>query len=133
MIAHGFTHSPSDWLLAITLLLGSAFGSQVGVKFSYRITRPYLGILGAIVILLICSKFGYDFHYLGLKNPIIAGKKNISDVFDAAILTTPDWALWMVKLAYNHPLVSAVLSIVGVTGIALLIEHFICRFIVVKR
>ena len=133
MIAHGFSQSPSDWLLALTLLLGSAFGSQIGVKFSYSLPRPYLGILAATVILLICSKFGYDFHYLGTKNPVAAEKVNLPSIFDTAILTTPDWALWMIKLAYNHPIAYALFGIIGVIFIALIIERFICKFIIIKK
>ncbi|MDP4725565.1 MAG: sulfite exporter TauE/SafE family protein [Pseudomonadota bacterium] len=132
-IAHGFSQYPSDWLLALTLLFGSAIGSQLGIKFSYRLARAHLGILGAIVILLICSKFGYDFYYLGAQNPVASEKINLPDVFNSALLTTPDWALWMIKLAHNRPIAYAMFGILGVTIIALIIERFICKFIVIKR
>lgn len=132
-IAHGFSQYPSDWLLALALLFGSAIGSQLGIKFSYRLARAHLGILGAIVILIICSKFGYDFYYLGAKNPVTSEKINLPNHFSSAILTTPDWALWMVKLAHNHPLTYAFLGIIGVTLIALIIERLICKFIIIKR
>jgi uncharacterized membrane protein YfcA len=131
-IVHGFSQYQGDWLLVLTLLFGSAIGSQFGIKFSYRLARAHLGILGATVILLICSKFGYDFYYLGAQNPIAGEKLNQPSV-SSALLTAPDWALWMVKLAYNRPIAYALIGILGVTIIALIIERFICKFIVIKR
>ncbi|MDP3371562.1 MAG: sulfite exporter TauE/SafE family protein [Candidatus Paracaedibacteraceae bacterium] len=132
MIAHGFTQSPSDWALALTLLFGSAFGSHLGVKFCYSLPRAHLGIIAAIVILLICSKFGYDFHYLGAQNPVVKGATKLINPLENALLATPDWASWMIRLAYNHPITYAFVGILGIIILALCIEHFICRYIRIK-
>ncbi|MES2252723.1 MAG: sulfite exporter TauE/SafE family protein [Pseudomonadota bacterium] len=133
MIAHSFSQSPSDWLLTAILLFGGALGSRLGVKFGYLMPKAYLGIISAVVILSICIKFGSDFYYFGTKNPVAANKINLPDAFEAALLTTPDWALWMIKLAYKYPFTYAMLGISGMVLFCLCIERFISRYIVIRE
>ena len=85
------------------------------------------------MILLICSKFGYDFHYIGAHNPVACEKMNLPNVLNNALPTSPDWALWMIKLAYTHPIAYVMLGIIGVIIVALLIERFISRYIIIKK
>ncbi len=131
-IVHAFGRSPSDYVLVLILLFGSAFGSQFGVKFSYRIPRPYLGLMGASVILLICSKFTYHFLYLGGKNPVTSPGANQIDL-KAAFFTTPEWALWMVKMAHDTPVTYALVGIMVATFLAFCIERILCRYIRVYK
>jgi uncharacterized membrane protein YfcA len=45
-----------DLFLVLILLGGGIIGSQMGVRFGYSLPRPYIGIIGALVILGICLK-----------------------------------------------------------------------------
>jgi uncharacterized membrane protein YfcA len=59
-LVHGFKSEPCDIVLVALLLIGSTIGSQIGVRTGYAVPRPYLGLLGGFVILLIGAKFTYD-------------------------------------------------------------------------
>lgn len=46
-----------DLILVFFLLIGGTIGTQIGVKLSYYFYRPYLGVMGAILLFTIALKF----------------------------------------------------------------------------
>jgi uncharacterized membrane protein YfcA len=134
---HGFSQSPSDWLLVLILLIGSSIGSQIGVKIGYKIPRIYVGLLGSMVILLICAKFSYDFfEHNG--EPVTMPTIELSSAVDnhflaSALESAPDWSRWIVKFAYYYPGMYSFSGIFGVILLGFFIERFLRRYIIIRR
>eukprot|EP01037_Dinobryon_pediforme_P011330 gene11330-11417_t len=51
-LVHGLKSEPFDIFLVFILLFGSTIGSQIGVRSSYSLPRPYLGLLGGVMSLI---------------------------------------------------------------------------------
>ena len=51
-----------DLFLVLILLGGGILRSQMGVRFGYTLPRPYIGILGALVILGICLRISWTMN-----------------------------------------------------------------------
>lgn len=127
-LVQGVTSAPFDMILVLLLLMGSTIGSQFGLKYSYALPRPYLGIGGAIVILLISSKFAYDLFNTPGKSESIASHVPV----DTAQAPTPEIAgglQKLVALAYNSPMLYLLSGIACVIILSVIIEKVLHRFI----
>jgi len=120
-LVHGLKSEPFDIILVFILLFGSTIGSQIGVRTSYAMPRPYLGLMGGIVILLISSKFTYD-----LFNPMIV-PSNVP--IPAHETLAHPWAQSFLNFFHHAPLLYVLCGIVGVILTAMLAEQLLHRFV----
>ncbi len=126
-LVHGFKSEPCDIVLVALLLIGSTIGSQIGVRASYALPRPYLGLLGGFVILLIGSKFTYD-----LFKPQMEASQIVTDTLLSN--TASHWFSSLFTGWINHSLFSYVLICVfSVIVAAILIEQLLDRFLTVTE
>ncbi|MBW8308217.1 MAG: sulfite exporter TauE/SafE family protein [Candidatus Paracaedibacteraceae bacterium] len=65
-LVHALNGDSIDLVLVSFLLLGGLFGSYLGVSFSYRIPRIYLGFAGSAVMALILTQIGLKYFYPAL-------------------------------------------------------------------
>ncbi|MCX7338671.1 MAG: sulfite exporter TauE/SafE family protein [Alphaproteobacteria bacterium] len=139
-LVHALNSEPFDIVIVFMLLIGGILGSRIGVRLGYIFPRPYLGILGASVILMICSKFAYDLmvaasggidsaagiHPLGCQCPSMDHRLLVAEEF----YTTG--ARFIVRLAVDWPNLYTFIGIAGVVLISILIEQILQRFVAVS-
>ena len=119
-------HSPViDIVLVFILLVGGTIGSQIGVKFSYALPRPYIGLIGAAVILFISLQFVIGTPTLAPKQLHLPPTYAIDGQIDLR------WADMLVQMAQNSPLGYTFFAIIIVAACAILIEHVLHRLIVI--
>jgi uncharacterized membrane protein YfcA len=130
-IIHGISHSPSDWCMITIIFIGSSIGSQIGVRIRYKLPSKSIGILGSLVVLLICLKFVLDLIENGVQSHIDTPLSG-ADFLSTALYTAPSWALGVIKFAYYYPLLYTLVSVVGITVMGFCMERFLQKYIVIK-
>lgn len=108
-----------DLVLVFLLLSGGVIGSQLGVRFGYTLPRPYLGILGATLILTICLRFSLDLQ------PVFARTELLP-------LTTPQNLTGVMRFvldfANSYPILYGVCGIIWAMLFAGVVEFIFARF-----
>jgi len=59
-LAHAVANQTVDAILAVLLLVGGVFGTQIGVRLAPRLRAEQLRVLLAVLVLLVCAKLGLD-------------------------------------------------------------------------
>ncbi len=113
-----------DLFLVLILLGGGILGSQMGVRFGYTLPRPYIGMIGAFVILGICLRISWTMN---------TGKL-------ASCFTTQDSALsslnslsCIMKFSQHYPIPSAFVGVVGAILFSIILEFVFYRFSLLSR
>ncbi len=122
-IVHALHQDPFDVYMVLFLLLGSSVGSQAGVRFSYVMPRPYLGLLAGIIVLLISSKFIKDLIQMGFRS-----EGAINPATPSFVLQDGTFANLYNNFAYRYTLLHAIIGISLVIVISFTIEQITNRF-----
>jgi uncharacterized membrane protein YfcA len=133
-LVHGLKSEPFDIFLVLILLFGSTIGSQIGVRSSYSLPRPYLGLLGGIVILLISSKFIYDLFKPDVRINTMTEIVTPADplINDVSSIVNP-WTEAFLHFFQKAPFLYVLSGILGVILISMLIENLLHRVTGFKR
>lgn len=108
-----------DLTLVFLLFAGGGLGSQLGVRFGYKIPRPYLGIVGSLLILLL----GFEFLWVlqaswgTLEAPLHGPSTSLNSHFSA-----------YPSFIYDYPILVAIVGILGVLFVSTCIEYLFSRF-----
>jgi uncharacterized protein len=57
---HAVTNQSVDMMLAMILILGGAFGAQIGTRVGHLLKPVQLRILLAVLVLSVCGKLALD-------------------------------------------------------------------------
>lgn len=127
-LVHGLKSEPFDILLVLILLFGSTIGSQIGVRSSYSLPRPYLGLLGGLVILLISSKFIYDLFKPEIKTDAMTAITTLTDSLAESIAASANpWTESFLHFFQHAPFLYVLSGILGVIFISMIIEKLLHR------
>ena len=108
-----------DLSLVVLLLGGGILGSQMGVRFGYSLPRPYIGIIGAIVILGICLRISWTMK---------AGN-GLDCISTYGVPICPPSALsYIMEFSRSYPIASALVGILGAILFSILLEFAFYRF-----
>jgi uncharacterized membrane protein YfcA len=109
-----------DLLLVLILLGGGILGSQMGVRFGYTLPRPYIGIIGAFVILGICLRISWNMN---------TGKNlGICMSSDSLPICSPTSLSCIMEFSQSCPVASAFIGVVGAILFSILLEFTVHRF-----
>jgi uncharacterized membrane protein YfcA len=109
-----------DLLLVLILLGGGILGSQMGVRFGYTLPRPYIGIIGAFVILGICLRISWNMN---------TGKNlGICMSSDSLPICSPTSLSCIMEFSQSCPVASAFVGVVGAILFSILLEFTVHRF-----
>lgn len=118
----------ADWVLVSLLLIGSTIGSYWGRRFSAHVPQAYLGIGGAIAILILATQFLYS---LFIPSQVIAPtlKLNLSalEYLKSLVPFAQGSQKSMLELAISHPLYYTWMSIIGVTTLSFIFYKIFYR------
>lgn len=109
-----------DLFLVLILLGGGILGSQMGVRFGYSLPRPYIGILGALVILGICLRISWT-----MNTP-----KSLSNAFSSLgmPICSPTSLSCIMEFTQNFPIASAFVGVLGAILFSIFLEFIFYRF-----
>lgn len=109
-----------DLFLVLILLGGGIIGSQMGVRFGYSLPRPYIGIIGALVILGICLRISWTVNTTKClettilsKGPPICSSTSLSCIME---------------FSQSYPIMSAFVGVLGAILFSVLLEYTFYRF-----
>jgi uncharacterized protein len=113
------THSV-DLFLVLILLGGGILGSQMGVRFGYTLPRPYIGMIGALVILGICLRISWTVN---------AGKHfGICEIPNGFPLCNPSSLSCIMEFSQCYPVASAFVGVLGAVFFSMILEYVFYRF-----
>lgn len=118
------THSV-DLFLVLILLCGGIIGSQMGVRFGYSLPRPYIGIIGALVILGICLRISWTVNTASHLEATILSK--------SALICSPSSLSCIMEFSQNYPAMSAFTGVVGAILFSVLLEYVFYRFSLISN
>jgi uncharacterized membrane protein YfcA len=114
-----------DLFLVLILLGGGILGSQMGVRFGYTLPRPYIGIIGAFVILGICLRISWNMK---------AGKHLGSTINSYGLpICAPTDLYCVLEFSQNHPVPSAFVGVIGAILFSILLEYVFHKFSLLSR
>jgi uncharacterized membrane protein YfcA len=106
-----------DLSLVLILLGGGIFGSQMGVRFGYSLPRPYIGIIGALVILGICLRISWTVN---------TGKSfAVSAVSKGLPICSPTSLSCILEFSQSYPIVSARVGVFGAILFSIFLEYIL--------
>jgi uncharacterized membrane protein YfcA len=133
-LVHGLKSEPFDIFLVFILLFGSTVGSQIGVRSSYSLPRPYLGLLGGVVILLIGSKFIYDLFKLDVGTAAMTTITTHDDSLAEGIISAVNpWTEAFLHFFQHAPFLYVLSGILGVIFTSMFIEKLLHRMTYSRR
>jgi|GEM_PF-2515467 uncharacterized protein len=133
-LVHGLKSEPFDIFLVFILLFGSTIGSQIGVRSSYSLPRPYLGLLGGVVILLIGSKFIYDLFKLDVGTDVMATIATHNDSLAEGVISAVNpWTKAFLYFFQHAPFLYVLSGILGVIFTSMFIEKLLHRMAYSRR
>jgi len=109
-----------DLSLVLILLGGGILGSQMGVRFGYFFPRPYIGIVGAFVILGICLKISWTMN----TNKSLGLCMAPTSVPNGS----PTSLSCIMEFSQSCPFISAFVGIAGAILFSVLLEYIVHRF-----
>lgn len=118
------THSV-DLFLVLILLCGGIIGSQMGVRFGYSLPRPYIGIIGALVILGICLRISWTMNTASHLEATILSK--------SAPICSPSSLSCIMEFSQNYPIMSAFTGVLGAILFSVLLEYVFYRFSLISN
>jgi uncharacterized protein len=109
-----------DLFLVLILLGGGIIGSQMGVRFGYALPRPYIGILGALVILGICLRISWTMNT----------GKGLERAFNSLgiPICSPSSLSCILEFSQNFPVMSAFAGVLGAIFLSIFLEYLFYRF-----
>jgi uncharacterized protein len=116
-----------DLFLVLILLGGGILGSQMGVRFGYALPRPYVGMMGAFVILAVCvriswtMKAGKEIGYAGSSSSEILNLCHTSSLS------------WLMDFSQFYPVASAFMGVIGAIFLSVLLEFLFYRFSLISK
>jgi len=113
-----------DLFLVLVLLGGGILGAQVGVRFGYSLPRPYIGIIGACVILGICLRISWTMN---------AGKTFSVVSSGGAPVCNPTSLACIMEFSQNYPIASACVGVLGAIFFSILLESLFHRFSLISN
>lgn len=113
-----------DLFLVLALLGGGILGSQIGVRFGYSLPRPYIGIIGACVILAICLRISWRMN--NGKSLCMAS----SDCVSTCELTSLSCIM---EFSQSYPVASALVGVLGAIFFSVLLEYLFHRFSLISN
>lgn len=114
-----------DLFLVLILLGGGIIGSQMGVRFGYSLPRPYIGIIGALVILGICLRISWTVNTANYAEPAILSK--------GSSLCSPTSLSCIMEFSQSYPVMSALAGILGAILLSVLVEYGFYRFSLISN
>ncbi len=109
-----------DLVLVLILLGGGILGSQMGVRFGYALPRPYIGMIGALVILGICLRISWTMN---------SGKcLGVSTVSNELPICSPTSLSCIMEFSQSYPVLSALGGVLGAILFSILLEYIFHRF-----
>jgi len=114
-----------DLFLVLILLGGGISGSQMGVRFGYVLPRPYVGMMGAFVILAVCVRISWNMKAGGVS--VTTLPSDILNVCQASSLS------WLMDFSQLYPIVSAFVGVVGAILFSGLLEFLFHRFSLILK
>lgn len=122
---YALTAQSVDLILVLLLLSGGILGSQMGVRFGYTLPRPYIGMIGALVILGICLRISWNMQ---------SGKNLASPLGSSPLPLCPSGTLSCLKnLAQTYPVTTALIGIIGAILFSMIFEYISHRFSLISR
>lgn len=109
-----------DLILVLILLGGGILGSQMGVRFGYTLPRPYIGILGALVILGICVKISWAMNTGKILEKTL-GTYDIPHCMQSPLSC-------ILEFSHSYPVASAFVGVLGAIIFSILLEFIVYRF-----
>lgn len=114
-----------DLLLVLILLGGGILGSQMGVRFGYSLPRPYIGMIGAFVILGICLRISWTMN---------AGKNLGVDIpSNGILLCKPTSLSCIMEFSQSYPVANALIGVLGAILFSILLEYIFYRFSLISK
>lgn len=108
-----------DLTLVFLLLSGGVIGSQFGVRFGYKIPRPYLGITGSFLILVVGLRFCW--FLLGSLSKVTTPLKTSSS---SSISIFSEYLSYL----YDSPILTATVGVLGVLFVSASVDYLFLRF-----
>lgn len=109
-----------DLFLVLILLGGGILGSQMGVRFGYTVPRPYIGMIGALVILGICLRISWNVN---------AGKHfGMCTVPKEFPLCSETPLSCIMEFSQSYPVASAFVGVLGAIIFSMFLEYVVYRF-----
>jgi len=114
-----------DLFLVLTLLGGGILGSQMGVRFGYALPRPYIGMIGAFVILGICLRISWTMNT----------GKHLTASFNShgTLICNPTSLSCIMEFSQSYPIASAFVGVIGAILFSILLEFAFHRFSLLSR
>lgn len=114
-----------DLFLVLILLGGGILGSQLGVRFGYTLPRPYIGMIGAFVILGICLRISWTMK---------AGKSLSACAPSTNLPICPPTSLTCImEFSQCYPVVSAFAGVLGAILLSVFLEYLFYRITLISR
>ncbi len=109
-----------DLMLVLILLGGGILGSQMGVRFGYALPRPYIGMIGALVILGICLRISWTVN---------TGKcLGVSTTSNGLPICGPTSLSCIMEFSQSYPVLSALVGVLGAILFSIRLEYIFHRF-----
>ncbi|MBX9804487.1 MAG: sulfite exporter TauE/SafE family protein [Alphaproteobacteria bacterium] len=114
-----------DLFLVLILLGGGILGSQMGVRFGYTLPRPYIGMIGAFVILGICLRISWTAN-TGKSFSMLSSCRELR-------ACPPNSLSCIMEFSQCYPIASAFVGVLGAILFSILLEYIFFRFSLISR
>lgn len=113
-----------DLFLVLTLLGGGILGSQMGVRFGYSLPRPYIGMIGALVILGICLRISWTVNTVKCLEATTTSM--------GVPICNPASLTYLMDFSHNYPVISAFVGVLGAILFSVILEYVFYRFLLIS-
>jgi len=113
-----------DLFLVLTLLGGGILGSQMGVRFGYSLPRPYIGMIGALVILGICLRISWTVNTVKCLEATTTSM--------GVTICNPASLTYLMDFSHNYPVISAFVGVLGAILFSVILEYVFYRFLLIS-
>jgi uncharacterized membrane protein YfcA len=130
IVISSFQGMCADFVLTSLLIIGGAIGIFIGTRISYRVRRPYLGILGSGVIFIICIKMWSSLYLSDWRSvPDLSIKAHdLNDVIQSVQVSRYDyWVKSILQFAQENRFEYTVMVLILFIILSLLLNNLVAK------